>query len=222
MYPCEPYDNVHASLTSSNHTFCSFITALLSAFITSSNYMQLFRGSSDSVLSGHWQPSMSYCCMYISIYLENEAEITAASSTASEMAPSTPASSIFNNPPIVVPPGVHTLLFKTAGCSPVSKTILAVPSITFAAESFATSWGSPILTPPSYKASIISKQNAGPEPTNAVAASMFFSAISTASPTVLASASTSSLNFSCASGENATVAIPHPNWAGVFVMTRAM
>ncbi|EEQ45433.1 conserved hypothetical protein [Candida albicans WO-1] len=145
----------------------------------------------------------------------------AASSTPLAIALLNPRSSMVNKPPIVVPPGVHTLLFNAAGCSPVSKTIRAVPSITLAAATDATSYGIPILTAPSIMDSIINKQKAGPDPINEVAMSMFFSGIFTVIPTVSINFITNSWLSSLTSGANAIAAVPQPNSAGVLVMTLA-
>ena len=54
----------------------------------------------------------------------------------------------------VVPPGLVTSSFNYPGCCPVSRTIFADPKTVYAANFYATSLGSPILTPPSAIASI--------------------------------------------------------------------
>ncbi|KAH3677846.1 hypothetical protein OGATHE_000500 [Ogataea polymorpha] len=69
---------------------------------------------------------------------------------------------------MVQPPGVQAASFKAPGCWPVSLTILAVPSITLAAHSWAIAAGMPILIPPSVRASMNSRENATPDPTNAM------------------------------------------------------
>ena len=55
----------------------------------------------------------------------------------------------------VVPPGLATMSLSAPGCSRVSSTILADPSTVCAARMLATSRGSPMRTPPSLSASII-------------------------------------------------------------------
>src|SRR5436309_1749727 len=59
---------------------------------------------------------------------ENSCERRVPASTASMSALRTPRASSAASPAIVVPPGVATRSFQTAGCSPLSSTSCAAPS----------------------------------------------------------------------------------------------
>src|SRR5437870_4636257 len=95
----------------------------------------------------------------------------------------TPPASSACSPAMVVPPGDATLSFNRAGCSPVSSTCLAAPSTVCAARVKAVSRGSPTLTPPSAKASMIWNTYAGPLPLRPVTASINRSSTTTTVPT---------------------------------------
>ena len=56
---------------------------------------------------------------------------------------------------MVVPPGLATRSLSVPGCSPVSNTIFAAPSIVCAASCVESSRGKPAATPPSLSASMI-------------------------------------------------------------------
>jgi hypothetical protein len=86
---------------------------------------------------------------------------------------------------MVVPPGEVTMSLSSAGCFPVSRSILAAPSKVCAANFKATSLGNPKLTPASARASAKTKTYAGPLPESAVTASINFSGTSTTNPTAL-------------------------------------
>ena len=60
------------------------------------------------------------------------------------------------------PPGLATLSFNTAGCSPVVSTISAAPLTVWAARARATSRARPIRTPPSLRLRSSHRQMPGP------------------------------------------------------------
>src|SRR6185437_3880819 len=120
------------------------------------------------------------------------ANYPAASSLARIVARLTALMSVTRKPPAsssrmpstVQPAGVVTWSLSSAGWYPVSSTILAEPSVVWAASSVATSRGRPTLTPASASASMMMYRNAGPEPESPVTASMCFSSTTTVRPTV--------------------------------------
>ena len=71
----------------------------------------------------------------------------------------------------VVPPGEVTRSRSTVGCSPVSRSSLAEPSMVCTTSWVAMSRGRPRCTPASIIASTTKKRYAGPEPEIAVTAS---------------------------------------------------
>lgn len=71
----------------------------------------------------------------------------------------------------VVPPGEVTRSRSTVGCSPVSRSIVAEPSMVCTTSSVEVSRGSPRCTPASIIASTTKKRYAGPDPEIAVTAS---------------------------------------------------
>ncbi len=101
----------------------------------------------------HWKPYSSYWYSYFIPFAFNVAASTAFIIVALRC----PFSNSWS-PVIVVPPGEVTISFSSAGCFPVSKTILADPSAVCVANLRAISFGRPIFTAPSVKASRITKK----------------------------------------------------------------
>ena len=109
-------------------------------------------------------------------------DFSAALRTASRKAPRTARCSSTRSPAIVVPAGDVTWSRSSAGCLPVSSTILAAPKSVCAANSSASLRGSPAATPPSASASMTRKAKAGPLPESPVTASIMDSSRHTAFP----------------------------------------
>jgi len=86
-------------------------------------------------------------------------------------------------PSIVVPAGEQTSSLRTSGCLPVSRTILAAPSMDWAASIMDASLESPFRTPASAMASITMYMKAGELPAMPVIASIWDSGTSATSPT---------------------------------------
>ncbi len=101
------------------------------------------------------------------------------------MAERRPRSSAALTPSMVVPPGEQTSSLRTSGCLPVSRTILAAPSIDCAASFMESALDRPFRTPASAIASIIWYMKAGELPAMPVMASISDSFTSAASPTAL-------------------------------------
>ncbi len=123
---------------------------------------------------------------------------------------------------MVVPPGEATRSFRTPGCSPVSRTMEAAPKTVWAARRVATSRGSPILTPPSDKASMQRKTNAGPEPESPVTASNCRSFRTTTRPTDSNIRRTRSNSPAVTPSPGARALIPRQRRAGVLGITRTI
>ncbi len=104
-------------------------------------------------------------------------------STAEIIAERSPRSSRVRTPSMVVPPGEQTSSLRMSGCFPVSRTILAAPSMDWAASLMESSLVSPLRTPASAMASITMYMKAGELPAIPVMASIWVSGISTATPT---------------------------------------
>jgi len=103
---------------------------------------------------------------------------------------------------------------------PVSKSILADPSIVCAPRRVATSLGSPILTPASARASSITNMYAGPLPLKPVTASIIDSGTSMALPTALKIARALSISSCPAPEPRQTALALSPTRAGVLGITR--
>jgi len=94
-----------------------------------------------------------------------------------------PRSSSVLTPSMVVPPGEQTSSLRTSGCLPVSRTILAAPSMDWAASIIEASLDSPFRTPASAMASITMYMKAGELPAMPVMASIWDSGTSATKPT---------------------------------------
>src|SRR5437660_1856740 len=132
----------------------------------------------------------------------------------------TPPASSACRPAMVVPPGDATLSFNRAGCSPVSSTCLAAPSTVCAARVKAVSRGSPTLTPPSAKASLIWNTYAGPLPLRPVTASINRSSTTTTVPTASNSLTARARTSTETAGESAIADAPARTRQGALGITR--
>ena len=99
------------------------------------------------------------------------------------MAERSPRSSRVLTPSMVVPPGEQTSSLRTSGCFPVSRTILAAPSMDWAASIMEASLDSPLSTPASAMASMTMYMKAGELPAMPVMASIWDSGTSAMRPT---------------------------------------
>jgi len=107
--------------------------------------------------------------------LPNSRDRRVAASTAIISAARIPAFSSSCSPAMVFPPGEVTLSLSSAGCLFCLMIIATAPSIVWVVSIRACALGSPILTPPSARASIIRNMYAGPLPLEPVTASINFS-----------------------------------------------
>ena len=133
-----------------------------------------------------------------------------------------PFSSRAVTPRIVLPAGLHTLSFNTAGCSPVCNCNFAEPKTVWLTSLYAVERGIPYLTAASAYASIKRSTKAGPQPLIAPPIPIKLSGNSSTVPRFSKScqicARSSGLSEFVFSKRNT----PSPTMAGVFGMTNWM
>ncbi len=130
-------------------------------------------------------------------------DLAMVSSTAAITDERRPPSSSAFTPTMVVPAGEQTSSLSWSGCFPVSRTILAAPSMDWAASLIESERDSPLRTPASAMASMTMYMKAGELPAIPVIASMSDSGTSTARPTASSISATWSSSSAVSPGPQA-------------------